>query len=119
MSKVHFSKLAHNLCCRSVLRTLLDVVEVLFPSLVEDQDVIQVHYYKLVGDWMQYVVNQPHECCGSICQLERHDEPFEKSLLGFEGSLPHIRRLDLYLVIPGLQVNLAKIFFPLSWSRRS
>ena len=28
------------------LKDLLDVVEVLFPSLAEDQDVIQVHYYK-------------------------------------------------------------------------
>ena len=28
------------------LEDLSDVVEVLFPSMVEDQDVIQVHYYK-------------------------------------------------------------------------
>ena len=28
------------------LEDLADVVEVLFPSLVEYQDVIQVHYYK-------------------------------------------------------------------------
>ena len=28
------------------LEDLSDVVEVLFPSLAEDQDVIQVHYYK-------------------------------------------------------------------------
>ena len=33
------------------LEDMLDVVEVLFPSLAEDQDVIQVHYYKQVGEW--------------------------------------------------------------------
>ena len=27
-----------------------DVVEVLFPSLAEDQNVIQVHHYKRVGE---------------------------------------------------------------------
>ena len=61
---------------------------------------------------MQDVIHQPHECCGSIRQPERHDEPFEKALLGFEGSLPHIRGFDWYLVIPKLQVDLAEIFFP-------
>ena len=31
------------------LEDLSDVVEVLFPSLAEDQNAIQVHYYKWVG----------------------------------------------------------------------
>ena len=33
------------------------------------------------------------------------------AILGFEGSLPHIRGFDSYLVIPRLQVDLAEIFF--------
>ena len=33
---------------------------------------------------------------------QRHDQPFEKALLGFEGNLPHIDRFDQYLVIPRL-----------------
>ena len=41
-----------------------------------------------------------------------HEEPFEKALLGFEGSLPHIRGFNWYLVIPRLQVVLTEIFFP-------
>ena len=63
---------------------------------------------------MQDVIHQPHEGFGSIRQPERHDEPFEKALLGFEGSLPHIRGFDWYLVIPRLQVDLAEIFFHFS-----
>jgi len=94
------------------LDNLLDVVEVLFPTLVEDQDVIQVYKYKLVGEWVQYVIHEPHEYCTSICQPERHNQPFEKALLGFEGNLPHIGGSNWYLVLFGLQVNLAKIFFP-------
>ena len=61
---------------------------------------------------MQDVIHQPHEDCGSICQPERHDDPFEKSLLGFEGNLPHIEGFDWYLVIPRIQVDLAEIFRP-------
>ena len=61
---------------------------------------------------MQDVIYQPHEGCRSIRQLERHDEPFEKALLGFESILPHIERFDWYLVIPRLQVDLVEIFFP-------
>ena len=91
---------------------LSDMVEVLFPSLVEDQNVIQVHNYKRVGEWSQDVIHQPHGGCGSIHQLERHDQPLEKALLGFEGSLPHIGGFNWYLVIPRLQVDLDEIFFP-------
>jgi len=35
----------------------------------------------------------------SIHQSERHNQPFEKALLGFEGNLPHIEGFDWYLVI--------------------
>ena len=94
------------------LEDFSDVVEVLFTCIAEDQNVIQVYHYKCVCEWMQGVIHQPHESCGSICQSERHDEPFEKALLGFEGSLPHIRGFDWYLVIPRLQVDLAEIFCP-------
>ena len=59
---------------------------------------------------MQDVIHQTHEGCGSICQSERHDEPFEKALLGFEDSIPHIGVFDWCLVIPKLQVDLDEIF---------
>ena len=61
---------------------------------------------------MQDVIHQPHEGCRRICQSERHDETLQKALLGFEGSLPHIRGFDWYLVIPIFQVDLTEIFFP-------
>ena len=39
---------------------------------------------------------------GAFVSPKRHDQPFEKALLGFEGSLPHIGLFDRYLVILGL-----------------
>jgi hypothetical protein len=43
---------------------------------------------------------------------------FEKVLLGFEGSLPHIGWFNQYLVIPGIQVDLAEIFFPFDFVQK-
>ena len=65
------------------LEDLSDVMKVLFPSLAEDQNVIQVHHYEWVGEWPQDVVHHPHEGFGSIRQPERHDMPFEKAHVGF------------------------------------
>ena len=43
---------------------------------------------------------------------ERHDQPFENALLGFNGSLPHIKGFNRHLVITRLQVNLTEILGP-------
>ena len=45
-SKSALVQIGTQLVLPQCLEDLSDVVEVLFPSLVEDQDVIQVHYYK-------------------------------------------------------------------------
>jgi len=39
------------------LENLSDVVEVLFPTLAQDQDVMQVYDYKCVGEWPQDVIH--------------------------------------------------------------
>jgi len=92
------------------LEDLSDMVYVLFPTLTEDQDVVQVHYHERVGKGPQDIVHQLHEGCGAIRQLKRHDQPFRKALLELEGNLPHIGRFNWYLMITRLQVNLAEIF---------
>ena len=48
-----------------------------------------------------------------IFQPERHNQPLEKALLGFEGNLPHIRGFDWFLVTFGIQFDVAEIFGPL------
>ena len=45
-----------------------------------------------------------------IRQPERHDQPFKKAHLGFEGSIPYIGGFDRHLVIMRIQINLAEIF---------
>jgi hypothetical protein len=45
-AKIALLQIGTQLVFLQCLGDLSDVVEVLFPSLDEDQDVIQVHYYK-------------------------------------------------------------------------
>ena len=45
-SKSALVQIGTQLVLSQCLEDLSDVVEVLFPSLAEDQDFIQVHYYK-------------------------------------------------------------------------
>ena len=89
------------------------MVEVLFPTLDEDRDFIQIHHHELVGEGSQDDFHQPHEGCGGIPQPERHDQLIEKALLVYVGSLPYITGFYWYLVVTKLQVNIAEIFGPL------
>jgi hypothetical protein len=40
---------------------LLNMLHVLLPHSVEDEDFIQIYYHKGVGEESQYIVHQPHE----------------------------------------------------------
>jgi hypothetical protein len=59
MPKEHFSKLAYSLC-------------------VVDEDVIQIHHYKIIGERPQDIIHHPHEIWG-IFQTKGHDQPFKKT----------------------------------------
>ena len=62
---------------------------------------------------MKDVIHQPHQGCRSIQQPERHNQPFEKALFGFEGNISYIGGFDSYLVISRIQFELVEIFSPL------
>ena len=56
-TKSAFLQISTQLVLPQLLEDLSDVVEVLFPTLAEDQNVIQVYYYKGVGEWPQDVLH--------------------------------------------------------------
>jgi hypothetical protein len=95
------------------------MLQVFCPTLVEDEDVIQIHHHKRIGKRLQDIIHHPHESCQGICQAKGHDQPFKKTIFGLEGSLPYINMLYWDLVVTRLQINLIEVFPPLSWSRRS
>jgi len=72
---------------------------VLFPTLVEDEDVIEINNHERVGEGPQDVIHRPHKSSRGICQPIGHDQPFKKAFLGFEGSIPYIYGLYWNLVV--------------------
>jgi hypothetical protein len=109
MPKEHFSKFSYSLLPQSVWN-LLNVLQVFRPILVEDEDVIQIHHNKILGEISQDIVHHPHEICWGIYQAKGHDQPFKKTFFGLEGILPCINMLYWDLVVARLQINLIEVF---------
>jgi hypothetical protein len=56
---------------------MLNMLQVFHPTLYEDEDVIQIHHHKRIGEGPQYIVHHPHEICWGIRQAKGHDQPFK------------------------------------------
>jgi hypothetical protein len=57
------------------------MLQVFGPSLAVNYNVIQVHHYKIIGQWSQDIIHHPHESGWSILQTKEHDQPFKKAFL--------------------------------------
>jgi hypothetical protein len=89
------------------------VLQVFFPSLVEEENVIQIYNHKEIGEEPQDVIHQPHEGGWGICQAKRHDQSLENSFFRHESGLPHINMFYGDLVVVGLKINITKVLGPL------
>ena len=94
------------------VQNLLSMMQVFSPSLIVNENVIQIHQYKSNGEWSQDIVHHHHESGWSICQTKGHDQPFKKAFLWLEGSLPYICLFYQDLVVAKLQINLTEVFSP-------
>jgi hypothetical protein len=82
---------------------------VFFPSLVVNEDVIQIQNYKSNGE---FYPDHPHESGWRIFQTKGHDQPFKKTFLLLEGGLPYICLFYRDLVVAKLQINITEVFGP-------
>jgi hypothetical protein len=57
------------------------MMQVLCPSLVVNENFIQIHHYKIIGEWSQDIIHHPHESGWSIFQTKGHDQPFKNAFL--------------------------------------
>jgi hypothetical protein len=55
------------------------MLQVFFPSLVVDEDVIQIHHQKIISERSQDIIHHPHESFWGIRQTKGHDQPFKKT----------------------------------------
>jgi hypothetical protein len=70
------------------VQDLLNVLQMFFPSSIEDEDVIQIYDHKRVCEQLQDIIHHPHECCRTICQpkgMTNHSKAFFR----LEGGLPY------------------------------
>jgi hypothetical protein len=51
------------------------------PSLLVNENFIEIHHYKIIGEWLQDIVHHPHESGWRIFQTKGHDQPFKKAFL--------------------------------------
>jgi hypothetical protein len=43
------------------MQNLLNMMQVFGPSLAVNENAIQIHHYKSIGEWSQDIVHHPHE----------------------------------------------------------
>jgi hypothetical protein len=94
------------------VKNLLNMLQMFCPSLFVNENVIQIHHYKIIGEWSQDIVHDPHESGWKICQYKGHDQPFENTFLGLEGGLPYICLFYRDLVVDKLHININEVFGP-------
>jgi hypothetical protein len=66
-AKGSFFQVGISLVLLQSAQNLLNMMHVLLPSYVEDEDVIQIYHYKIFGEGSQYIINQSHESGWGIC----------------------------------------------------
>jgi hypothetical protein len=63
------------------VQNLLNMLQVFDQSLDVNENVIQIHHYKSIGEWSHDIFHHPHESGWSIFQTKGHDQPFKKVFL--------------------------------------
>jgi hypothetical protein len=61
------------------VKNLLNMLQMSYPSLVVDEDVIQKHHYKIIGERSQDIVHHPHKICWRIFQTKGHEQAFKNT----------------------------------------
>ena len=81
-------------------------------GLAKNQYIVEIHYDEFSQVWFQYVIHQPHERVGCVCQPKWHNQPFIQPFLHLEGCLPFITLSDPYLKKTTLQVDIGQVSNP-------
>jgi hypothetical protein len=66
------------------------MLQLFYPSLVVDEDVIQIHNQKIISERPKDIFHHPHESCCGIFQTKGHDQPFKNTFFRLEGNFPYI-----------------------------
>jgi len=88
----------------------LDHLFMLLFRLRKDQNVVQVHYDNPFHyDGSEDVVHHSLKGSGAVGHSEKHYEGFEEAMVGVEGHLPFISRIDAYIIETPADVQFCEI----------
>jgi len=86
---------------------------VLFLHLGEDQDVVQVdHHNTFHYEVSEDVVHHGLEGGQTVSHFKEHYQGFEQALIGSEGRLPLISRLNANIVETPMDIQLGEVSGP-------
>jgi len=78
--------------------------------LCKDQDIVQVHYDDPFGyDGSEDLVHHGLEGGRTVGHSEEHHKRFEEAMVGTEGRLPFISRLDAYIIEAPADVEFCEV----------
>jgi hypothetical protein len=93
------------------------MLQAFLPFIVVDEDVIQIHHHKIIGEMPQDIIHYLHESCWDIIQTKEHDQPFKNAFFGIESIFPYICLLYWDLMVIKLKINCTEVFVPLELAR--
>jgi len=83
----------------------------LFNSPGKDENIIQVYYhYPFSDEVSEDVVHYCLEGSQTVSYSKEHHQRFEQAMVGMEGGLPLVSRLDAYVVETLADVQFSKVF---------
>ena len=77
----------------------------------EDEEVVHIDDKPPFRDRvMERVIHEPLEGSGCVSQTKEHNHGFKQPFMGDEGCLPLVTILDLYIVVPPLNIKFGENF---------
>src|SRR5467141_5148160 len=84
-----------------------DVNPMIFKGVGEDEDIVEVDHYEDVSHVSEDVIHEGLERSRSIGESNRHNQEFERAILGVKCCVPLMARGDANIVVASPQVELS------------
>jgi hypothetical protein len=85
---------------------------VFLPSLIEEQDAIQIYEHNVAQQRMEYTNKDPLECGKGIGEGKHNHHPFIEPKYGVNFFFPSVGSSHVHLVIAHCEIHICQILLP-------
>ena len=89
------------------------MLEMLFPCVTINQDIIEEHKDELPQKWVKDVVHKALKCGRSICETKWHYQKFIMTFMCAKSGFRNIFILESDLMVPRAKVKLGEVHGPM------